>query len=258
MKQFSRLLQQWIKPLTHLRINTASLHYWIAIWIFILGLYFIIQTTNPYSVIEGFNNNANHTSGMDDDKFLNLIPKNVNTGLDEKCPNILIQKGNEFYLYNSRKANVPGVNPIKFNNLEEYTEFVEWGRSQGIRCPVLYLQETYDTQGNPVLKARPSPTNLQGGVPDIMVGDKYYPPDTQLFDGGHRMDSEYNKNSYPGFDPLNQYVGLNTPLDEMEHENNTSVPSANPMDDNWGGKEYTQKLVDNGYYAENEVRILVP
>ena len=28
----------------------------------------------------------------------------------------------------------------EFNNLEEYTEFLEWQRGAGIRCPVLYVQ----------------------------------------------------------------------------------------------------------------------
>ena len=57
-----------------------------------------------------------------------------------RCPNILIQKGPKYYLYNSNVAQVPGVNPIEFNNLEEYTEFLEWQRGAGIRCPVLYVQ----------------------------------------------------------------------------------------------------------------------
>ena len=67
-----------------------------------------------------------------------------------RCPNLLIQKGSRFYLYNSKLAQVPGVNPVEFDNLEDYTEFLDWQRSQNIRCPVLYLQETYDTQGNRV------------------------------------------------------------------------------------------------------------
>ena len=29
--------------------------------------------------------------------------------------------------------------------------------------------------------------------------------------------------------------------------------SANPMDANWAGKDYTQSLVDRGYYTEDEV-----
>ena len=36
-----------------------------------------------------------------------------------RCPNVLIQKGSKIYLYNTKIAEVPGVNPIMFNNLEE-------------------------------------------------------------------------------------------------------------------------------------------
>jgi hypothetical protein len=78
---------------------------------------------------------------------------------------MLIQKGAAFYLYNTKLAEVPGVNPVRFNNLEEYVEFLDWQRSQGIRCPVLYLQEVYDTQGNLTYKARPCVTEPQGGLP---------------------------------------------------------------------------------------------
>ena len=35
-----------------------------------------------------------------------------------RCPNLLIQKGSRFYLYNSKLAQVPGVNPVEFDNLE--------------------------------------------------------------------------------------------------------------------------------------------
>ena len=34
--------------------------------------------------------------------------------VQNRCPNILIQKGSELYLYNNRLAKVPGVNPLKF------------------------------------------------------------------------------------------------------------------------------------------------
>ena len=167
------------------------------------------------------------------------------------CPNVLIQKGSDFYLYNSKLAKVPGVNPLQFKSLEEYVEFTDWQRSQGIRCPVLYLQEVYDTQGNPVYKARPSPTNLSGGIPDTPAAMQYQQPVTKLFDAS-RDDPPYNQNSYPAFDPQDQYIGLNTPLDKMYHEGGVSP---NPMDPNWGGEEYTQELVDSGYYADDEVKI---
>ena len=187
----------------------------IIVLVFILGLYFTMFSP----INEGFGGN-----------------------IKTRCPNILIQKGTDFYLYNSKLANVPGVNPLRFNTLEDYTEFVDWQRSQGIRCPIMFVQETYDTQGNAVFKARPSPTNLQGGLQDYQVGE--IPQVTKLFDAG-RDDFPYNNNSMPAFDSHDQYIGLNTPLDQMFNDSGSTV-SPNPMDTNWGGHAYTEKIIDEG------------
>jgi hypothetical protein len=92
-----------------------------------------------------------------------------NSNPEPRCPNILIQKGAAFYLYNSKLAKVPGVNPVKFSNLEEYTEFLEWQRSQNIRCPVLYVQNTYDAEGHEVFQVRPSVFEPQGGLPQSVM-----------------------------------------------------------------------------------------
>lgn len=172
-----------------------------------------------------------------------------------RCPNILIQKDTKFYLYNSKLAKVPGVNPVEFNNLEEYTEFLDWQRSQGIRCPGLYLQQTYDAQGNPVYKVRPSPNDLQGGLPPSAPYSK--PPNPTLLVDATQTDRPYNINSYPAFDNSSYYVGTTTPLDGMNAKQEAQGISPDPMDPNWGGAEYTQSLVDQGYYAGNEVKLRV-
>ena len=222
------------------------------ILVFLIGLYFYAKCSDP-NYLEGLTNNNNSS----------------NTGI--RCPNLLIQKGARFYLYNSKVAKVPGVNPVEFDNLEDYTEFLDWQRSQGIRCPVLYLQETYDAQGNPVYKARPSVSEPQAGLPpsiasstgDIIqestLGDSNalaYPNPTLLVDAT-RNDPPYNKNSYPAYDETSYYIGTTTPLDVMDMSQEKSGVSPNPMDPNWGGSEYTQELVDKGYYKENEVSLYV-
>jgi hypothetical protein len=225
------------------------------ILVFLIGLYFYAKCSDP-NYLEGLtNNNNNSKSGI-------------------RCPNLLIQKGARFYLYNSKVANVPGVNPVEFDNLEDYTEFLDWQRSQGIRCPVLYLQETYDAQGNPVYKARPSVSEPQAGLPpsiasstgDIIsessLGDPnalaYPNPVPTLLVDATRNDPPYNKNSYPSYDETSYYVGTKTPLDAMDTVQEKSGVSPNPMDPNWGGSEYTQDLVDKGYYKDNEVSLYIP
>lgn len=224
--------------------------------VFLIGLYFYAKCADP-KFAEGLTNN--------------------NLTQASRCPNLLIQKGSRFYLQNSNLAQIPGVNPIEFDNLEDYTEFLDWQRSQGIRCPVLYLQETYDAQGNRVYKARPSVSEPQAGlppsarapigiasqVPPILetslepVGDQAYPNPTLLVDAT-RNDPPYNKNSYPAYDQTSYYVGTTTPLDVMDIKQENTKVSPNPMDPNWGGSKYTQQLVDTGYYKDNEVQIYVP
>jgi hypothetical protein len=224
------------------------------ILVFLIGLYFYAKGVDPkYS--EGLTN-------------LSTAPR---------CPNLLIQKGSRFYLYNSKLAQVPGVNPIEFDNLEDYTEFLDWQRSQNIRCPVLYLQESYDAQGNRVYKSRPSVSEPQAGLPPSAaapvgiasqdtplmetslepVGDEAYPNPTLLVDAT-RNDPPYNHNSYPSYDQTSYYIGTTTPLDSMNIKQQTQVVSPDPMDDNWGGADYTQNLVDSGYYDDNNVAIYIP
>jgi hypothetical protein len=205
--------------------------------VFILGLYFTCNYTSK-DIIEGFD-----------------VTKN-------SCPNILIQKGKELYLHNSRLAKIPGVNPIKFNNLEEYVEFLDWQRSQNINCPVLFLQHSYDTQGKPIYKFRPSPTDPQGGLPPVLTYGSdaqaiplsaQRPPQTKLIDAG-RDDAPYNNNSFPAYDPMNLYEGQYTPLDKMFHEQETTGPkSTNAMDVNWGGLAYSEQAVQDGLYKGDYV-----
>jgi len=246
----------------------------------------------------------------------------------EGCPDILVQEGSKFYLYNSKVIKVPGVNPVVFNNLEDYTEFIEWQRSQNINCPVLYLQQTLDAQGNSVYKIRPSPTNLQGGlppntatshsitnsmsdptmnpttnssaidfnngtmgssgivngnankkqnnhfgvpltsvssvpsvgnIPAISIDGIPLPklPNPTLLIDATQSDRPYNINSYPSYDPSPFYIGATTPLDMMNYSQESQKVSPDAMDPNWGGASYTQKLVDNGYYQDNQVKIYV-
>jgi len=185
------------------------------------------------------------------------------------CPNILYQKHNKVFLYNSTKAKVPGVNPISFNNLEEYTEYIDWLRRRGIRCPVLYLQKGYDTQDQLVYKIRPSPTELHGGLsektiylndvqskvynesPDKDVEYLYPPEVSKIIDANDS--SGFNKNQYPGFDPQNLYIGLNTPIDNEFHSKDKI--SANPMDSNWGGVRFTQDKINKGDYKEDDILV---
>ena len=161
-----------------------------------------------------------------------------------RCPNLLIQKGTKYYLYNSNLVQVPGVNPVMFNNLDEYNEFLRWQKGAGIRCPVLYVQNSDDAQGNRIYKVRPSVNELEGGLSPALPSPVEF---TKLVDAT-QADKPYNVNSYPAYDQTSYYVGTYTPLDAMKHAEANMLYSANAMDPNWGGEEYTKMLVDTGYY----------
>ena len=92
--------------------------------------------------------------------------------------------------------------------------------------PVLYLQESFDAQGNPVYKIRPSVSEPQSGLPPSIassVGDiitersdgLLYPNPTLLVDST-RNDPPFNKNSFPAYDESSFYVGTTTPLEAMD------------------------------------------
>jgi hypothetical protein len=223
----------------------------VVLIVFLLGLYYIFR----FNRVEGF-----------------TTEKEGGQNISKNCPDVLIQKGSALFLYNSKRAEVPGVNPIKFENLDEYVEFTSWQRSQGILCPVLYLQHEFNAQGEAVYKARLSPTNLQGGLPDYYINERIMPPPLESpIMGQHDMANMQRaiipqaslmqpaalmqpatKSLYPGFDAHDQDIGINTPLDNIFNQNKGAV-SPNPMDSNWGGVEYTEKLIQAGVYKDNEV-----
>ena len=172
------------------------------IFIFILGLY--IVSTRPCSTFK----EAFESKGS--------------------CPDVLVQVGPKLYLYNSKKAEVPGVNPIEFRNLEEYAEFIQWQRKNDITCPVLFLQKMYDPQGNSMYRMRPSPLDPHNGIPPVLSNEKT----SKLIDAS-RDDPPYNKNSYPGFDPMNQRIGILTDLDKLHESGLAKSDNTNAMDYNW-------------------------
>ena len=159
----------------------------------------------------------------------------------QDCPNLLIQVDNKLKLLNKNKALVPGVNPIYFNNLEEYIEFVEWQQAKGMKCPILYFQQTYTTQGDKKYRLLPDPVEKNAGLPTN-------PPKAQkrqLYDAG-RDDPPYNRNQYAGSDPQDQNIGVYTPLDKMFHSSNKK--SDNAMDTNWKGVKGTRLSISKGNY----------
>jgi|TARA_B110000305_G_C19373088_1_gene605546 hypothetical protein len=168
---------------------------------------------------------------------LTYSSKNIGEGFNDdkpRCPDILIQKGSELHLLNSKTAKIPGINPIKFNNLEEYTEFIDWQNAVGINCPVLFFQKGYDAQGESVYKINDNPYNNE---PILPVYNQMNPTLSPLLDantnGGSKIPHAY--------DDDNQYVGQYNKLD-LEHDKKYGKANLNAMHTNWVGEEFSKNV----------------
>lgn len=164
--------------------------------------------------------------------------------VNKECPNTLIRKGKYLYLNFNNKPQVPGVNPVKFDNLEEYADFVEYQKRIGKSCPILYLQETETAQGGKGLRMMEDPLDpsvalRNASPPQLINPDPVYVPDSR------KDQSVYNQNMFAGADPQEQNVGVNTPMDSIVDGGDQS---ANPMAKNWGGHAYTSDAVKSGNY----------
>jgi len=184
------------------------------------------------------------------ESFDSIEVSNTGTTNNSSCPNLLVRRGNVLMLFNTKAPKIDGVNPLPFYSLDEYINYVETQRNSGMVCPILYLQQENDLQGNDVYRVRPGPFDSMGGAPVTPYLD------------ASRENGKYNQGTYLGFDPTSQYVGRYTEIDKTHDSTkiqnrspNAATPalSDNPMDSNWGGVLFTQDKIDSGKYAENEI-----
>jgi len=179
----------------------------------------------------------------------------------DKCPNMLIEKDGKIILFNSNAEIQNGVNPVQFNNLEEYAEFVQMQKANNIKCPILFLQYTTDTQNNDLLQIKKSIFENDGGLPihtsstlQPTIAPDYFEKNKMqdaTLDSTPESKVKFNAGMYAGFDQYNQNIGIDTPLDFLFTEKTDK--SRNPHDTNWGGKEHTDKALKGGDYAGREV-----
>ena len=184
------------------------------------------------------------------------------------CPDLLIKSGNSLLLFNSRLPQIPGTNPLPFFNLDEYINYLENQKKIGVHCPVLFVQEENNTQGQSVFRVRPDVFDPQGGLPTTaqqpgsqtpfgipFSKTQQSPADSpiQVIDSSDD-NPKWNQNQTQGFDPTGFHVGEYTTLDALHNSTYKGQNiSDNPMDANWGGVLYTKKSVDSGKFKDNEV-----
>ena len=167
---------------------------------------------------------------------------------NSECPDSLVREGGTYYLFNTKKPRVPGVNPIQFESLNEYRDYVRWQRSQGKRCSVLQLQHSHTVGGVKRQKGYMAiggygyaPQDVQQRRESMIRFNREH---TQLCGEGSTIDQrfcmkedfdEHNRGpaivngqyvtqldgvvpnrsngAFP-YDPMNQYIGVRTRVDD--------------------------------------------
>jgi hypothetical protein len=183
----------------------------------------------------------------------------------DKCPNLLIKQGKEIHLVNTKKALIPGVNPIKFESLEDYAQFIKYQQHLNIKCPILYYQETYDVQNNKGFRLHNDPLDVDGGLPSHIAKEyninnsSILAKDTEFIDTKKLdrkttykvdntnhikqvspVDFSINHNKFTkSMDPQDQKVGVKSYLDNIEMD-------TNPMSSSWEGHDKTDKAIKMG------------
>ena len=229
--------------LSKLKVKGVNLSTIIIILVFLFGIIFI---TN------------NHKLENMEQRNESTRQENMNKPiLGDICPNILVRKGKELHLLNTKKAKIPGVNPIKFDNLEEYVEFLDYQKKMGVKCPVLYYQETYDTQNNKGFRVLDDPLEPNSGLSSNLEVPQIPPlqnaePKKLLTDANIDNNHAFNQHQFSGFDEKDQYIGSRTDLDAITGDESDGK-STNPMAKNWGGHKFTHDAIQEGKF-EGRIR----
>jgi len=89
---------------------------------------------------------------------------------DSSCPTLLIKRGNKIMLFNKNMPETPGENPIFFDNLDQYIKYAKIQKDvYKQNCPILFLQEEVNAQGENVYRLRKT-EGTTTNVDPLMLG----------------------------------------------------------------------------------------
>jgi hypothetical protein len=133
-----------------------------------------------------------------------------------QCPSIMIKRDDQILLYNPKYMKIPGVNPIVLKNLKEYDEYLKWQRANKLNCPILHLEQMYNTQGLEQYEIKQS---FKSNTPvgplnhDIPIIHKTPDINNMLEQSNNSM---YNSEFNSPYDPYNQEIGTYTGKDKID------------------------------------------
>jgi len=168
----------------------------------------------------------------------------LNMNENDLCPTLLIKRGNKVMLFNKNVPETPGENPIFFDNLEQYIQYVKKQRElYNQSCPVLFLQEENNAQGQNVYKMR-TLENVEN-VDPLLLGSiqDYFLSKTNVMPkfGPPAGPSAFNQPAYNSEISLANY---SIPYQNLPPQFKNQPPLVPYADANRDNKPYNQ-----GYYG---------
>tara|TARA_Y100000768_G_C23990485_1_gene692195 strand:+ start:9027 stop:9620 length:594 start_codon:yes stop_codon:yes gene_type:complete len=146
-----------------------------------------------------------------------ILSKNEIEGFTSgQCPSMMIKQADQILLYNPNYMKIPGVNPIVLKNLKEYEEYLKWQKANKLNCPILHLEQMYDTQGLEQYEIKQSfKSNTPVGPLNHDIPIIHKTPDINniLQESNNSM---YNSKFNSPYDPYNQDIGVYTGKDKLD------------------------------------------
>jgi hypothetical protein len=200
--------------------------------------------------------------------FTELSDESSLSSSSHLCPDLLVKRGNTLVLHNTRSGVV--APPLEFSSIDAYIKHTEEQRTRGATCPVLFLQEETNAQGEDVFRIRPTLDSTQNGlstnaiVPGIVLANKYS-NDTFAYNRNAKASppplppppEQESKLMFPSIDPHGQNVGKYTEVDAVHDSTAKTALSDNPLDTNWGGVNYSIEQANSDKYINNRVYKIV-
>ena len=245
-----------------MNILAKSIALYFLLTMFLLGAYFSANVpprdrlpTPVLQLLEGFDN-IKHDSADND---------TVNA--PDQCPNVLVRRGETLVLHSTKN---PEVLPLTFHSMDEYVSYLENNRSKTQQCPVLFLQQECNAQGEDVFRVRPTLDATQNGlppttyIPGVVLAQTYgdndkaaasFRPARPIPGDGDSVTASTAGSAamFNSFDAYGQNVGTYTTLDALHNSGAQQYASPNAMDPNWGGSQFSNTLVESGAYEGNYV-----
>lgn len=100
----------------------------------------LTEGTRHPKLLNLFNDVTGHNKPVEG--FTSVNPERKEGFVSNECPTTMIREGDKILLYNPKMVDIPGVNPIRLNSINEYQEYVRWQHASGLNCPLLHLEKT--------------------------------------------------------------------------------------------------------------------